>query len=141
MPGINFYTADKGYNLKEKNRIKKWILSEVSSYGKEIEEINIILCSDDYLLELNKKFLNHFDLTDVITFDNSSKKRVSGEIYISIDRIRENAKKFKVKVFDEYLRIIIHGTLHLLNFTDKTVEERRQMSLKETEAIIRFKEL
>jgi probable rRNA maturation factor len=135
---INFFTADKGYSLKDKTKIKNWILSEVELYNKVIEEINVVFCSDEYLLGLNKKFLNHNYFTDVITFDTGFDDTISGEIYISVDRLKENAKKVNCKLFDEYIRIIIHGTLHLLGFSDKTLAEKAIMTQKENEAIQRF---
>ena len=135
---VNFFTADKGYSLKYKTKIKDWIKSEAGLNKKEIEEINIIFCSDNYLLDLNKKFLNHNYYTDVITFDSSIENSISGEIYISVDRLKENAKNLKTKLFDEYIRIIIHGTLHLCGFGDKTKDEKETMTRKENEAIKRF---
>jgi len=138
VPAINFFTADKGYSLKEKAKIKDWIQSEAILYKKEIQEISIIFCSDEYLLDLNKRFLNHNYFTDVITFDNSIENTINGEIYISVDRLKENAKNLKAKLFDEYIRIIIHGTLHLFGYGDKTEEEKSIMTQKENEAIDRF---
>jgi len=142
MSNINFFTADKGYLLKEKTKIKKWINAEASIYSKNIEELNIVFCSDDYLLDLNKKYLNHFDLTDVITFDNSNTENViNGEIYISVDRVIENAKIFKTSAHQEFLRIIIHGSLHLFGFTDKTQDNRAVMTEKENESLFRLNNL
>jgi probable rRNA maturation factor len=138
VPSINFYTADKGYSIKNKNKIKDWIQSEAAINKKQIEEINIVFCSDDYLLDLNKKFLNHNYYTDVITFDNSIENNISGEIYISVDRLRENAKNLNAKLFDEFIRIIIHGSLHLFGFSDKSKREKELMTQKENEAIDRF---
>jgi probable rRNA maturation factor len=138
LSSINFYNADKGYSLREKTKIKKWIHSEAALFDKSVEEINVIFCSDEFLLNLNRQFLNHNYFTDVITFDNSIENTISGEIYISVDRLKENSATVGGKLFDEYLRIIIHGTLHLLGFTDKTKEEKQIMSQKENEAIQRF---
>ncbi len=135
---IKFFSTDTAFNLKSKRRITGWICQEIDNYEYSIEEINIILCSDEYLYRLNQDFLNHDDYTDVITFDNSNNGALSGEIYISVDRIKENAKKFKVKVFDEFIRVIIHGVLHLLKYTDKTAAERQHMSELESKAILNY---
>jgi probable rRNA maturation factor len=138
VPSINFFSADKTYPIKNKNKIKDWIRSEAIIYNKRIEEINIIFCSDEYLIDLNNKFLNHNYYTDVITFDNSVENNISGEIYISVDRLKENAKNLKCKLFDEFIRIIIHGSLHLFGFGDKSEKDKQIMTQKENEAISRF---
>lgn len=109
-----------------------WIKRVVEKEGATIEEINFIFCSDSYLLTLNQGFLKHNTLTDIITFDNSGPDAfISGEIYISIERVRENAAKFQVQFEDELNRVMIHGVLHLLGYKDKKPAEKALMRKKE----------
>lgn len=98
---------------------------------KNIEEVNIIFCSDDYLLEMNKKYLNHDYYTDIITFDNSEGENISGDLFISIDRIRENAGAYGVSFENELQRVIIHGVLHLVGYKDHSPKEKETMRNKE----------
>jgi rRNA maturation RNase YbeY len=98
-------------------------------------DISYIFCSDDQLLDINKEFLNHDYYTDVITFDYSETENVSGDIFISIDRIRDNAKILELSYLDELHRVIIHGVLHLLGFKDKTKEESKNMRRLEDECL------
>src|SRR5690606_29663466 len=99
-----------------------------------LKELNFIYCSDDYLLKINKEYLNHDTYTDTVTFDNSEiKGEVLGDIFISIDRIRENAKTFKTTIKDELHRIMIHSTLHLLGYKDKSPKDKTVMTAKENE--------
>jgi probable rRNA maturation factor len=100
--------------------------------GATIQEINYIFCSDSYLLSLNQGFLKHNTFTDIITFDNSEDpSSLEGEIYISIERVKENAKKYNVPIEDELSRVMIHGVLHLLGFKDKKPTEKALMRKKE----------
>ena len=131
-PNINFFTEDITYNLKQKTIIKKWIEATIIAEGFKLDELNFILCSDEYLLRINQDYLQHDDYTDVITFDNSEElKTIVGDIFISIDRIKENATNFKSKTVDELCRVIIHGTLHLLGYKDKTKAAKLEMTAKE----------
>jgi probable rRNA maturation factor len=98
---------------------------------KGIGDLTYVFCSDEYLLSLNQKFLNHNTLTDIITFDYSEAKTLSGEIYISIERVAENAEKFKVAFEDELHRVMIHGVLHLAGYKDKRPAEKALMRKKE----------
>lgn len=132
MARINFFTEDSTYTLKHKTIIKKWIEATIVAEGYKLHELNFILCSDDYLLRINQDFLQHDDYTDVITFDNSEElKMIVGDIFISIDRIKENAKNFGSKTIIELCRVIIHGTLHLLGYKDKTKQAKTLMTSKE----------
>ncbi|RYG11546.1 MAG: rRNA maturation RNase YbeY [Chitinophagaceae bacterium] len=132
MPKINFFTEDISYTLKQKTKIKSWISTTIKEEGYALEELNFILCSDAYLLRINQDYLQHDDYTDVITFDNSEElKTIVGDIFISIDRIRENAVQFKSTVETELCRVMIHGTLHLLGYKDKTKAAKTQMTAKE----------
>jgi len=132
MPSIHFFEEDISYKIKNKKSVRQWITETVLAEGYKLKELNYIFCSDSYLLQINQQYLNHDTFTDIITFDNSSAKGViTGDIFISIDRIRENAAQFQVPETDELHRVIIHGTLHLLGYGDKTPQKKKKMTLKE----------
>lgn len=132
MPKINFFTEETNYNLKGKTAIRKWITETITNEGYALNELNFIFCSDEYLLHVNQDFLQHDYYTDVITFDNSEElKMILGDIFISIDRVKDNAKQNKVSTHDELCRIIVHGTLHLLGYRDKTQKAKIEMTAKE----------
>lgn len=134
MPKINFFTEDITYTLKQKTIIKRWIEATIVAEGYQLEELNFILCSDAYLLRINQDYLQHDDYTDVITFDNSEAlKTIVGDIFISLERIKENAAIFNANVVDELCRVMIHGTLHLLGYKDKTKAAKTLMTAKEDE--------
>lgn len=128
---VSFHSEQTDYSISNENQISDWLVSVCKTEGKTLAEISIILCSDDYLLEVNRKHLNHDYYTDVITFDYSESPHVSGDIFISIDRVQENAGSFGVEMVDELHRIIVHGTLHLLGYTDKTSSSKEEMTSKE----------
>lgn len=129
---IHFFTEDINYTLKKKTAVKDWIKLAISSEGYVLQELNFIFCSDEYLLRINQDYLQHDDYTDVITFDNSElPKTIAGDIFISIERIRENAKGLKVPAYDELCRVMIHGTLHLLGYKDKGKTAKLQMTARE----------
>jgi probable rRNA maturation factor len=131
---VHFFSEDLDYTLKEKAKIRNWIKQTIVSEGRKLGELNFIFCSDSYLLQINQQYLNHDTFTDIVTFDNSDTPGVIyGDIFISLERIRENALKFKVGERDELHRIIIHGTLHLLGYTDKKKEDKALMTAKEDE--------
>ncbi len=132
MPRISFFEEDIRYNLKDKNKVKQWINDTIAAEGYRLDELTYIFCSDNYLLQINQQYLNHDTYTDIITFDNSSGKGViTGDIFVSIERIRENAAKFNQSVTDELHRVIIHGTLHLLGYKDKSSVDRKNMTQME----------
>lgn len=132
MAKINFYTEGTTYKLKNKRLLKKWIEETIVGEGYVLNELNFILCSDEYLLRINQDFLQHDDYTDVITFDNSEVlKTIFGDIFISVDRIKENALNYKLATSDELCRVMIHGTLHLLGYKDKTKAAKSEMTAKE----------
>lgn len=101
-------------------------------------DINIVFCSDEYLLDINKKYLSHDYYTDVITFEYAENERVSGDVFVSIDRILENSTELKTNVVEELCRVVFHGVLHLLGYNDKTKEEKEEMSSKENEYLKTF---
>lgn len=129
---INFFIEDISFTLKDKIHLRSWIKQTVVSEGKKLKELNFVFCSDSYLLEINKEFLNHDTLTDIVTFDNSeSPDSIRGDIFISVDRVKENAVKFKATERDELHRVIVHGILHLIGFKDKTTAQKALMTSKE----------
>ena len=123
-----------------KTKIRKWVLSIAQQYNLRIGEINYIFCNDDYLIEINRTYLEHDNYTDIITFDLSDPGERSkySDIYISLERVRDNAAKHGTKLDDEILRVIIHGILHLCGFKDKNKTDKNQMREKESEAISRY---
>ena|ERR1700748_2633257 len=132
MPEIGFFEEDISYKLKNKKRVRQWIKDTIVAEGFKLSELSYIFCSDAYLLLINQQYLDHDTYTDIITFDNSETKGViTGDIFISIERIRENAGKFDQSVIDELHRVIIHGVLHLLGYKDKTPEDNKTMTQKE----------
>jgi len=129
---IHFFTEDISYTLKHKTLIRSWLLDTIYAEGYQLEELNFIICSDEYLLTMNQQYLDHDTYTDVITFDHSEAlKMIAGDIFISIERIQENAKEFKSTVFHELCRVMVHGTLHLLGYKDKSKKDKTLMTQKE----------
>lgn len=119
--------------------LKKWIKQLIISHSRKMGDINYIFCSDAYLLEINKKYLNHNYFTDIITFDNSEDdSKLSGDIFISLDTVKTNASEYKVSFFEEILRVMAHGVLHLVGFNDKNDKDQAVMTQKENEALELF---
>ena len=132
MPAIQFFEEDIAYKLKNKIALRQWINETIQAEGFKLKELTYIFCSDEYLLQINQQYLDHDTYTDIITFDNSEKEGVIvGDIFISIERIKENAVKFGITETDELHRVIIHGALHLLGYTDKSVVTKQKMTQKE----------
>lgn len=132
MSSIHFFCNEVRFKLKNPRKVSSWIKKVVKKEGASIQEINYVFCSDSYLLTLNQGFLKHNTLTDIITFDNSDEESVlGGEIYISIERVKENAKEYEVPFEDELCRVMIHGVLHLLGYKDKKPSEKALMRKKE----------
>ncbi len=130
---IHFFSENVDFKPTNLKILKTWLKQVIDVENKKPGHINFILCSDDFLLDLNKKYLNHDTLTDIITFQYSdpSEKLVSGDIYISIDRVGENAALYSTSFLQEIHRVIVHGVLHLLGYTDKTKLQKTNMHLKE----------
>lgn len=137
---ISFFTEDVDYTLKDKLKIKRWIQQTVASESKKTGDINIIFCSDEYLLEVNKQYLNHDYYTDIITFNYNTDK-INGDLFISLDRVADNANQNNVPRETELLRVIIHGVLHLLGYNDKTTKEEKIIRAKEDSCIKNYQEL
>ncbi len=129
---IRFFLQDVNYRIRGKNKIRNWLAKAIKLEHKNLKEINYILCSDSFLLELNRNFLKHNTLTDVISFDMSAgDNSIMGEIYISIERVKENAANYGVIIQDELNRVMIHGLLHLASYNDSTKQEKAIMREKE----------
>ncbi|MDF2432917.1 MAG: putative rRNA maturation factor [Mucilaginibacter sp.] len=132
MPSIQFFEEDITYKLKNKTAVRQWITETIQAEGFKLKELTYIFCSDNYLLQINQQYLNHDTYTDIITFDNSElEKVIVGDIFISIDRIRENSLQFNITEANELHRVIIHGALHLLGYKDKTPADKKKMTFKE----------
>ena len=133
---IHFFSEEIPYTLKEKLNRKRWLRNIATAAGFNIKELNYIFCSDEYLYKMNRDYLKHDTYTDIITFDNSEKKNdLEGDIFVSIDRVRENAKTHTQEIETEMNRVLAHGLLHLMGYKDKTQEEAALMRLKEEESI------
>lgn len=131
MSSIHFFVEDINFVLKNKRKIQKVLAILSEKEGKELGEISYIFCSDNYLLKINKKYLNADYFTDIITFDYCVGNKISGDIYISIERVKENSKIFSQSFFNEALRVILHGALHLCGYKDKKPKEEKIMREKE----------
>lgn len=131
MKTIYFFNEDTAFELKNKTKIRSLLQIMAQEEGKNIGQLTYIFCSDEYLLRMNKQYLQHDYLTDVITFDYTVKNEISGDVFISIDRVKDNAKTYHQKFFDETLRVICHGALHLCGYKDKTDKDEKLMRKKE----------
>lgn len=128
---IHFFNEDIEFPDISKSILKNWLKAVASSYSKSVGELNYIFVSDAKILEVNNEFLQHDYYTDVITFDYTEGDKISGDIYISIETVRTNADKFEEKYQTELHRVIVHGTLHLIGFKDKTEKEAEEMREQE----------
>ena len=140
---IRFFNKDIKFTLTDKLLLKKWIKEVVSSYGNRVGDINIILCDEPSIIEINNQFLGHDYYTDIITFDYTEEKVINGELYISIDTVRANAQEYGQSFPDELHRVIIHGILHLCGLDDhcdediKEMREAENLSLEKLSAILK----
>ncbi len=133
MP-VYFHTEDIRFQLKSKRKIESWIKRVIQSRKKKVGTINYIFCSDEYLLGINRQYLKHSTYTDIITFDNSDlKEKIEGDIFISVERAKDNAEKLDVLFENELHRVMVHGVLHLLGYKDKKPADRKLMRKKEEE--------
>ena len=128
---ITFFFENIDYRLTDKNKLKDWLADTCKEEGKAISSLIFIFCDDEFLLQINKEYLRHNSYTDIITFDLSEDKSLDGEIYISLERVRENAKTYETGIANEIHRVMIHGVLHLLGYNDKTPSQKRKMKEKE----------
>ena len=128
---ISFSTVETDFNLKNKLKVKAWVKNILEGEGKLAGDITFVFCNDSYLGEMNEKYLKHHTLTDIITFDYSEKGHLSGDIFISIERVKENAASFKTTFGAELGRVMAHGVLHLSGYKDKTTDDKKVMRIKE----------
>jgi probable rRNA maturation factor len=129
---IYYNNIDNKYIIKEKRKINSWIKLCVAEEGKKINTISFNICGDEYILQLNNEALQHDYYTDIITFElNEKNEPIEGDIYISIDRVKDNAKTLNIPFITELQRVLIHGVLHLCGYKDKSTKEEKQMREKE----------
>ena len=133
---IVYFYEDTSFQLTSETNTSSWIQTIIEKEGFVLSHINYIFCSDPYLLAINKEYLQHDFFTDILTFDQSGKENeIEADIYISIDRVTDNAETLHISFADELLRVIIHGILHLIGFSDKTESEKTLMREKEDSCI------
>ncbi|MEN8811564.1 MAG: rRNA maturation RNase YbeY [Flavobacteriales bacterium] len=135
---ISFFSEDINFDLAQSDLYSIWLQKLIKTYNKITGDISYIFCSDEYLHKLNVEHLNHDTLTDIITFDYTHAGIISGDIFISIDRIKENSNSFSVTFEQELTRVMAHGVLHLIGFKDKKQEEKDEMRTEEDKAISLF---
>lgn len=138
MQTIQIFQEDIPVTKIDNKVIDQWVKDLIKNENKSTGEISIIFCSDVYLLEINKKFLNHNYYTDIITFDYSIKEVISGDLFISWERVTDNAKKLEIEFDKELYRVIFHGILHLLGYKDKDTKDKEIMVRKEDYYLERF---
>ena len=129
------FNYETEFKLKDEEGTNKWIQNCIERDGFELGEINYIFCNDAYLHKMNVEFLQHDTLTDIISFDYTLGKLIGGDIFISIERVKENAKEFNVLFENELHRVIIHGVLHYMKYKDKTDKEKEIMRSKENDSL------
>lgn len=135
---IGFTNADISFSLKDRKKLRKWLADTAAGRSFNITDIQYIFCSDEFLLDINRNFLQHDYFTDIITFDLSEKKTdLCGEIYISIPRVKENAKTYGNSFYAELHRVMVHGILHLCGLKDKTAKQEKEMRSAEDEALLK----
>lgn len=140
---ISFFSEEIDFTLPAKTATRNWLVGLAAGYNRKISSLNYIFCSDDYLHQLNVSYLDHDTLTDIITFDYNDEvgpDRIAGELYISIDRIRDNAKDLNQSFERELARVMAHGVLHLCGLKDKTEADAKKMRQAEEQALITWAE-
>lgn len=135
MISFNYETS---FKLVGKSDYSKWLSLVIQSEGKKEGDINYIFCDDDFLIEINQQYLNHNTLTDIISFDYSVGNELHGDVFISVQRVRENAIEFDVAFEEELKRVMVHGVLHYCGYKDKLAKDEKEMRLKEDEKIKMF---
>jgi rRNA maturation RNase YbeY len=128
---IYFHFEEVEIDNFQAEKLTNWITSTIKNEEKEPGEINYIFCSDEYLLNINQQYLNHDTFTDIVTFNYVNNNIISGDLFISYERILENAKQFSVTELHELKRVMVHGILHLIGYNDKTAEEAQEIRAKE----------
>ena len=139
---INFFSEKKTFVVDHKDKLRLLLKEVCKQENAQLSFINCVFCSDEYLLQINKKHLQHNFLTDIITFDFSEKKdQIEGDLYISVDRVKENAKKYGDTFKIETIRVVLHGLLHLIGYKDKSEKEKKRMRVLENKYVSLYKEL
>lgn len=128
---VSYFTQDCKFTFKDKRLTSRWLKFVAASEAKRLGDISVIFCSDNYILDVNIKYLKHDYYTDIITFDYCEGNRLSGDLFISIDSVRENAAFYGTEFADELNRVIVHGVLHLIGYDDHTEEDIAVMRAKE----------
>ncbi len=132
MPSIHFFEEQIKFRLQHPRKTSDWIRESVRLEKKKLLELNFVFCTDEYLAEMNERYLNHATYTDIVTFDTSDGRNgIEGDIYISIDRVRDNASRYQSEFDEELHRVIIHGVLHLMGYSDKRKRDKELMRKKE----------
>ncbi len=132
---IDFFYEEVSEKQIDEKRVQTWISKVIVDYNFLLGPINYIFCNDDYILDINKKYLNHDYYTDIITFDYCEDKTISGDLFISLDTVLSNSQAFNTSYSHELHRVIVHGVLHLLGFKDKTNQEALEMRKLEDKAL------
>lgn len=135
MQKIFFHCEDVDFTLADETKTTEWLTKIITKEKKITGNISYIFCSDEHLLTINKEYLNHDYYTDIITFDYTENVIISGDIFISLDRIRDHAKEYEVTFENELYRVIAHGVLHLIGYNDKTDEDQDLMTKMENESL------
>lgn len=134
---INFYSENE-FQLGDEKRFSSWLRKVIISEGKKVGEISFVFCDDEYLLEINRKFLNHDTYTDIISFDDTVGNFLHGDIFISTERVADNAQTYGVPMEEELKRVLVHGVLHFCGYKDKSKEEKLVMRNKEEDKMKMF---
>ena len=128
---VNYYFEDTAFKLKAKTKIKNWLKLVAESEVYTLGNVSVIFCSDNYILDINQRFLQHDYFTDIITFDYTEGSKISGDLFISVDSVKENSIEYGTDFENELHRVIVHGILHLIGYDDHTDEDVRIMRSKE----------
>ncbi len=138
---IEFFYESVDFKLQDSLKFSEWLNKLISLEGGQLNHLNFIFCNDDYLLSINQEYLHHDTYTDIITFPLENYPIIEGDIFISVDRVKDNALKYEVSFDKELLRVMAHGILHLCGFKDKSEEEIKIMRDKEEVSILLFSEI
>ncbi len=128
---VRYFSEDIKFNFKGRRGNNRWLSAVAEKEGRKIDEVNVIFCSDPYVLDVNRKYLGHDYYTDIITFDYCEGEVISGDLFISVDSVKDNASFYGASFDEELHRVIVHGILHLIGYDDGTDEEKKTMREKE----------
>ena len=136
---LSFHNADHGFRCPNRRAIRRWVHDLTLQHDKKDGDLSVVFCTDEYLLKMNQDHLQHDYYTDIITFDYSEGLEISGDLFVSVDRVRDNAKQSNVLFFNELIRVIAHGHLHLIGYKDKRKADQAEMRSQEDRWIAIFK--